>query len=196
MKIMKKTVLMKIVALASTIAIALSPSRLYSSAATTADTTMYKFELSNTDSIGTVFTLEMHVNHVGQTFTTGNVYSSFETSNTVPTNNYVYLNALFSSSYKASTTESAFVENKTQSLYIGMAEPDSIYEATFYHPYNFDRSRVVNEVVTMARISEEEGEDGNLGKTYRSLVTNRGYDSMMTRSREGIIEHGYDYLGN
>lgn len=193
---MKKTIITKIVAIASTIAISISPTGLFSSAATTADATVYKFMQSDTDSLGTFFSLEMHVNHIGQTFTTGNVYSSFETSQTVPTNNYVYLNALFSSSYKASDTESAYVDNMTSALYIGMAEPDSIYETTFYHLYNFNRERVVNEVVTMSRISEDEGMNGNLGKPYRSLVTKRHYDFMMTRSRSWIIDHGYDYLDN
>lgn len=194
MKIMKKTVLMKIVALASTIAIALSPSGLYSSAATTPDTTMYRFEKSNTDALGTFFSLEMQIKHVGQTFTTGNVYSSFETAHTVPTNNYVYLNALFSSSYKASTTESAFVENRTNALYIGMTEPDMIYEVTFYHWYSFNQDRVVNEVTVSSRISEDEGYNGDLGEPYVSLVTNHTYDYTIKRSRESIIEHGYDYL--
>lgn len=193
---MKKTIITKIVAIASTIAISISPTSLFSSAATTADTTVYKFIQSDTDSLGTFFSLEMHVNHYGQTFTTGNVYGIFETSHTVPTNNLVYLNVLFSASYLASDTESSYVENKTNAYYIGMADPDTKFVSSLSHLYNFNQGRAVNEVVTMARISEDEGKNGNLGKPYRSLVTKSGYDFMMTRSRAGIIDHGHDYLNN
>ncbi len=191
---MKKKLFTKFIALVSMVSILVSTMGICSSASTLADNTVYKFESSFTDSTNATFSAQMLVNHYGQTFTTGNVIGTFTTKSTVPTNDYLYLNVSLYIYYRATPTESASGDLRYFAWTVGYAEGDTTYTSTLTHWMNFNQGRVTQEVTALARLSKTEITDKKTGDPYYSQLTGRSYGHMITRTREGIIEHGYDYL--
>lgn len=191
---MKKKLFRRFIALVSMVSILVSTMGICSSASTLADNTIFKFESSFTDSTNATFSSQMLVNHTGQTFTTGNVLGTFVTKSTVPTNDEIYLNVSFYVIYRATPSEVASTAYKFYPEYIGFAMGNTTYTSTLSSWYSFIQSRVVSEITVTSRLSTTRATGSTLGNTYESLVTGRAYEHMITRTREGIIDHGYDYL--
>lgn len=112
----------------------------------------------------------------------------------MPTNDYLYLNVSLYVRYAATPTESASGVLSYFPLTVGYAEGDVTYTSTLSHWYSFDQSRVTEEVVALARLSKTEITEKKTGDPYYSQLTGKSYEHMITRTREGIITHGNDYL--
>lgn len=191
---MKKKLFTKFIALVSMVSILVSTMGICSSASTLADNTVYKFESSFTDSTNATFSAQMLVNHYGQTFTSTNVIGTLTTQSTVPTNDYLYLYVSVYVIYKATHTEPSYGDGNFYSLTVGYAVGDKTYTSTLTQWHNINQSRVTQEITALARLSKLQGGKNNPGPAYYSTFTRKSYEHMITKTREGIIEHGYDYL--
>ena len=157
----------------------------------------YCFYYDLEDSLNTYFGFEFFIRHTGQTFHKGYTYGVIYPSETVPTNDHVYLNLCFGVVYRNNTAKFNTLVKDLKYL-----NGNTLYmeDMENKNPLYFDETLVTRFVVGSASVSVDKytkdsyDAQPDMPRGYESQLTGKIYAYSIRKSLQQIFDHGHDYL--
>lgn len=157
----------------------------------------YCFYYDLEDSLNTYFGFQFFIRHTGQTFHKGYTSGVIYPSETVPTNNHVYLNLCFGVVYRNNTARFNTLVKDLEYL-----NGNTLYmeDMENKNPLYFDETLVTRYVVGSASVSVDKytkdsyDAQPDMPRGYESQLTGEIYAYSIRKSLQQIFDHGHDYL--